>query len=117
MMHKDSAGCDAPHEPHRWNETTETGDVIRYEHIAGHVELARVDGSTVVVTWYGPADRYQWIVWGDSDMTTVTHTEDYALSTQREHTYAEPGTYTVGVRGDINWGDKYRECFTVTVGK
>jgi len=100
-----------------------TGDLpldmtyVAVKHVAGHLELIRVDGSTVVVEWFGCGglNEYYWIIWGDTNMTTVAHNEDRTWTTQREHTYAEPGTYEIGIRGDINGGDAYRAAFSVTI--
>jgi len=96
--------------------------VAAVPHVGGHLELVRIDGSTVGVEWYGPqpdkgSDEYQWIVWGDTSMTTVAHNEDWTWGLTRSHTYAAPGTYEVGIRGEIERGDPYRRSFEVTVGQ
>jgi len=95
---------------------------IQVPTVRGHVELIAVDGLTITVRHYaadeefdrseGFAERTYWIEWGDGEATTITSHEYYALGRDRPHTYARPGTYSIGVRSP---GQGTTPSFTVTV--
>lgn len=89
--------------------------IAEVRHSGGHIELARTEGSTIVVTVYGAEREFYWIVWGDSNMTTVPDNYGHSTGLEWSHTYSAPGTYEIGIRGDVDGGDAYRACFEVTV--
>jgi hypothetical protein len=79
--------------------------------IRGHVELVSADKQSVTVRHYGITDVTYWIEWGDGEATAISSREYYAFGSERTHSYAKPGTYTVGIR---TYGESEVDCFTVT---
>lgn len=91
--------------------------IAEIPHSGWYVRLARTEGNTIVATAYGPVGQTGWIVWGDTSLTTVSINYGGTTGLEWSHTYTAPGTYEVGIRGDVgNGGDQYKACFSITIG-
>jgi hypothetical protein len=90
--------------------------IVPVENPRGYVRLGEHAGMTISVEQWGADLDFYFIEWGDGEGTPITSREYYAEGRIRTHTYAEPGTYTVGIRGSVPeiGMPEILQCFTVT---